>query len=330
MADIIDETPGESPSRKRIEKSADRTHAWLRDTLASRARNSEDVTDFNAEQLNGIRISDTTLFAAIPPLAAEEQHLYLADLSSMDEDGFLPHISGLALYSTASIDILPKQVMHLPRLGLQATNSPQDILKSLSLGIDLTTIVFGTTAAEDGIALSFDFSKTLPEENVTAPNRSDTRRPLGIDLWSSAHSTSLIPLTAKCTCYTCTHHHRAYITHLLSAKEMLAWTLLQLHNYHVLDTFFASIRSSIAAGTFAEDVKTFERTYEDDLPAATGEGPRTRGYQLKSMAGGQPKMNRKAYGRLEAVADARDGIAGPTDEQDATTFQERGFAEKMG
>lgn len=93
-------------------------------------------------------------------------------------------------------------------------------------------------------------------------------------MWSASYSTDLSPLVPGCGCYTCRNHHRAYIRHLLHAKEMLAWTLLQIHNYRTVDAFFDAVRESIRRGTFEEDVRTFERTYASALPEQTGQGPR--------------------------------------------------------
>ena len=61
--------------------------------------------------------------------------------------------------------------------------------------------------------------------------------PLGLDLWSPTYATDLSPLREGCECYACGSHHRAYVRHLLDAKEMLGWVLLQIHNHHTLDVF---------------------------------------------------------------------------------------------
>lgn len=55
---------------------------------------------------------------------------------------------------------------------------------------------------------------------------------------------------------------------------MLAWVLLQIHNHHVVDQFFAGIRTSIEKGTFEDDKVAFDRFYEPELPSAKGVGPR--------------------------------------------------------
>jgi queuine tRNA-ribosyltransferase len=89
---------------------------------------------------------------------------------------------------------------------------------------------------------------------------------------------------------------------------MLGWTLLQIHNHAVLDRFFEDVRASLAGGTFDEERAVFEETYESDLPAKTGAGPRVRGYHYKSEQG-QEKRNKSTYAKLvvENVSPARGG-----------------------
>lgn len=98
----------------------------------------------------------------------------------------------------------------------------------------------------------------------------------------------------------------------------------------MIDAFFDAVRASIARDSFEEDVKTFNRTYSATMPEKTGEGPRVRGYQMKSIGGGEPKKNPKAYGRLndaaQKLAEAESGIATPTG--DAVELERHGFAEK--
>jgi queuine tRNA-ribosyltransferase len=115
-------------------------------------------------------------------------------------------------------------------------------------------------------------------------------------MWSGDHAQSVTPLSIDCICYACTKHHRAFLQHLLSAKEMLGWVLIQLHNHAILTAFFAGIRASIQAGTFDTDVANFEAYYEPALPAKTGQGPRVRGYQFKSESHAKrEKKNPKAF-----------------------------------
>lgn len=297
VADVIS---NDAASVKRIEKSVDRTHAWLRDTVE--ARGQEETSP---------------LFASIPPLEPEKLSFYLSDM----EDDFRSQVSGLTVYTPATTLALSESLRHLPVICLSNPSTPQAVLSAIHTGIDMITVPFVTRASEHGIALCFSFPGSPESSN----------QPLGIDFWSSGHEKDLSPLSPGCECYACQRHHRAYLHHLLQANEMVAWTLLQIHNFTIIDSFFDNIRQSIERGTFEDDVKTFERAYESEMPELTGQGPRIRGYQAKSVGGGEPKRNPKAYGKLDdqvqKLAEAESGIATP--QGDAMEIEEHGLAKRV-
>ena len=271
-------------SPKRIEKSTDRTHAWLRDTLAREKDHSG---------------SKASLLASIPPVEKEQQSFYLKDCS----EDFVPNLAGLCFYSISSIEVVPDGVDHLPKTLIADLSSPQTILSAVALGFDLITVPLVSQTSEQGLAFCFNFPAVEDGQSM----------PLGLDMWPGTHAASLEALASGCKCYTCTKHHRAYVHHLLQVKEMLAWTLLQIHNFHVIESFFEAVRESIANGTFERDVVSFHRAYKSTLPEPSGRGPRVRGYQTKSFGGGEPKKNPKAYGRLDdqlqKAAEAQEGAA---------------------
>jgi queuine tRNA-ribosyltransferase len=246
----------------------DRTHAFTRDAL---------------EQLYGSSVAEdkkskTAYFAPVLPLDNAQQSLYLEDL----ESEFRDHLSGLALYESTSLSFIPENIGNLPRLLLSEPPTPHEILRDISLGADILTVPFIGTCSDAGIALDF----TFPAPSSTQESREP--QPLGIDLWSSEYAKDTSPFRQGCECYACRHHHRAYLNHLLAAKEMTAWVLLQLHNHHVMDQFFARIRDSIQRGTFEEDVHVFNRVYATALPNRTGEGPR---YVLCCLLYPSPRTN---------------------------------------
>ena len=293
-------------SVKRIEKSADRTHAWLRDAC---------------DQLSAHKNSSSVpaIFAAIPPIENVQQSLYLQDLA----EEYHHMLSGLAIYSSTTVVDLPHALFDLPRVCLSEQGSPHSILKDMALGVDLLCIPFVGSASDHGIALIFEFPGLK--------SATDVPRPLGIDLWSTESEASILPLSANCDCFTCTRYHRAYVHHLLHAKEMLAWTLLQIHNLSVMDRFFDACRKSIANGAFEEDVGLFTRRYETDMPARTGSGPRIRGFQTKSSGGHEAKKNERAWGRFDdaaqRTAEAESGVATP--EGDSRMLEDQGFAHRI-
>ncbi|GMG32442.1 unnamed protein product [Aspergillus oryzae] len=288
------------PGTKRQGKMVDRTHAF---------------TTYSTEQLYGDAVSEenrskTAYFAPILPLDNAQQTLYLEDL----EDELRRYISGLALYESASLSVVPESLGDLPRLLFSEPATPHDILREVSLGADLLTIPFLGDTSDAGMALDFVFP---PPSDAPATEP----KPLAIDLWAPTFTTDTAPLQEACQCYTCRNHHRAYIHHLLSAKEMLAWSLLQLHNLHTMDSFFAKIRESIEQGTFESDVQRFQRTYAPQLPEKTGEGPR---------GPNEPRRNPRAYGRLDIIekfAESQYSVATP--DTGAEGLEEHGFAKKL-
>ncbi|KAL2811314.1 tRNA-guanine transglycosylase family protein [Aspergillus granulosus] len=312
---LSDLTIGQTPGTKRRAKMVDRTHAF---------------TTHGTEALLGPALSEhsrsnAAYFAPILPLENTEQQIYLEDL----ETDLRPFISGLALYEPASLSIVPEELGGLPRLLFSGPTTPHDILRDVSLGADLLTIPFLSLASDTGLAFTFVFPSPSPANED--PKAASEPLSLADDLWSTSYATDTAPLDESCTCYTCQNHHRAYLHHLLSAKEMLAWTLLQIHNHHVMDMFFAAIRESIQRGTFETDFQTFQKTYAPEFPQATGQGPRLRGYKLPASGPSQPRRYPPAYGKLELAAEkyAASESAVATPDTGADGLEEHGFAEKV-
>ncbi|TVY44124.1 Queuine tRNA-ribosyltransferase accessory subunit [Lachnellula occidentalis] len=291
---LADVPHGSSPGTKRVAKMGDRTQEWVTELLKS--KNNEQAV----------------------------QYEYLNQLADELADG----ISGLAFYDSDLLPDMPATttLSRLPRLSLDEPSSPRQILRQVSLGMDIFTIPFIGFATEAGIALTFRFPRPVLEEPLISEGIGSSVLPLGIDMSSKAHTASLKPLSTACTCYTCTTHHRAFLQHLLSADEMLSWTLLQIHNSHVVSEFFISIRESVRNGKFGVDCDEFARTYESELPGKSGQGPRVRGYHFKSEGPGEPKKNKAAWGNLGNFGH---GVNGLIPDEPAGTLEDKGFAEKV-
>jgi len=254
IVSLADMPYGESAGSRRKQKMSTRTEKWTK----------EMVKVIKGRDSGGSSASRSCLFVPILPIDQEAQTLYLEMLGDELKDA-IDGIDGIALYEANSALIIPDNLAPLPRLAMTGANRPQDVLRDIRLGADICTITFINAATDAGIALDFIFpAHAKPAKRLT----------MGIDMWSAEHAVDLSPLTPDCKCYACQKHHRAYIQHLLSAKEMLAWVLLQIHNLQIMDDFFAGIRESIQRNTFDEDVATFEERYEAELPTKTGQGPR--------------------------------------------------------
>lgn len=275
---------------KRRDKMAGRTENWTRDLIAARKAM---VQEKGADK-------SFAIFAPFLPIERDLQSWYLEHLV----DEMKGDVSGIAVYDAFLLDDLPEELQELPKLSLHAPASPVEVLRQVRLGVDMLVIPFVNEATDAGIALDFTFPAPKKEAEAEGEEKevpASERRSLGVDMWDATLATSMTPLAEDCGCYACTSHSRAYIQHLLAAKEMLGWVLIQLHNHTVMSSFFAGVRSSIEAGTFEADVAAFEAYYETKLPAKTGQGPRVRGYQFRSDEHAKPgKKNPKPFKKFDA------------------------------
>ncbi|KAK2048905.1 tRNA-guanine transglycosylase [Colletotrichum somersetense] len=307
-----------SPVPKKLVRMAERTEEWTDAFLAPERR----------QAMKGSEVSVFAPVLAVPyPVQWEHLHHLAEDL--------IDSISGLAIYD---VDLLPdiednyEPLASLPRLSLQVPPTPQAILRQISLGADICTIPFINTISDAGVALSFTFPPPSTESRAILP--------LGEDMWSPENETSLKPLVEGCGCYVCTTHHRAFLHHLLNAKEMLGWTLLQIHNHHIMTEFFAGIRTTLAEGPsaekFEEQAKRFAAVYEPELPQGTGLRPRARGYHFKPDPY-PTRINPPAWEKFETGGEAvATGVGGLAVEGTETPLvpdvgslelEEKGFAE---
>lgn len=270
-----------TPPSKRLVRMVERTEEWVDQFLES------------TKPTEGERAS-----AVFAPVLSVEYPIQWDYLRHLAED-VIDSISGLAIYEPKLLaDILPnyEPLRPLPRFSVQPSKTPQEVLRQISLGIDLCVVPFINIVSDSGVAFTFEFP---PTKDAAAD-----RLPMGINMWSEEHATAIAPLTEGCQCYACTKHHRAYLRHLLNAKEMLGWSLLQIHNHHVMDQFFKGVRASLQNGTFEAAMERFTATYEAEFPEGTGERPRARGYHFKSEHG-QEKINKSTWVDVEATLAAQ-------------------------
>lgn len=302
-----------TPNSKRALRMAERTDEWMKDWFR----------DLDSDEV--LRPHGIATFAPVLPINYSIQWEYLERLS----EDLVPinQLSGLAIYDP---DVVPDMLNDyanlapLPRLSLSAPATPHHILRQVALGMDAFILPFINAVSDSGIAITF----TFPPPSSEVPLREDGTRtlPLGVDLSSDIYKASLAPLSPNCSCYACTKHHAAYIHHLLAAREMLGWTLLQTHNHAAMASFFDDVRATLAEGraTFDAALRRFTEVYEPSFPAGTGARPRARGYQFKTEDGAK-KLNKPAWGKLDGedkVSSEGDGTVHKDQEQGIENIQE--------
>ncbi len=108
--------------------------------------------------------------------------------------------------------------------------TPPQLLKMVALGVDMFDCVLPSRVARNGLVFTPDGPINLRNERFRAdPN----------------------PIVDGLENYTCRHFSRAYLRHLVLAEEMLAGTLLTLHNLHFYLDLMAQVRAHLEAGDFA-------------------------------------------------------------------------------
>jgi queuine tRNA-ribosyltransferase len=120
---------------------------------------------------------------------------------------------------------------HLPATRpryFMGAGTPIDLVHLVRAGIDLFDCVLPTRHARNGTL--FTSTGTLVIRHARHVN--DPR-----------------PLDTACECYTCCHFSRAYLRHLLLAREPLAVTLLTLHNVSYYQALMRDLRAAVAADT---------------------------------------------------------------------------------
>jgi queuine tRNA-ribosyltransferase len=119
---------------------------------------------------------------------------------------------------------------------LMGVGAPEDLVNGVLRGVDMFDCVLPTRLARHHTALTF--KKRL-------------------NLSNAAYTHDPAPINPDCSCYTCQHFSRAYLRHLILAKEMLAATLLSIHNIHTLLQLVRLMRSEIISGHFDDFAREF-------------------------------------------------------------------------
>jgi queuine tRNA-ribosyltransferase len=107
---------------------------------------------------------------------------------------------------------------------LMGVGTPDDLVNGVQRGIDIFDCVLPTRLARHHAAMT------------------QTGR---LNLVNAAYARDPHPIDETCDCFTCRNYSRAYLRHLIQAKEMLAATLLSIHNLRTLVRLMEEIRRAI-------------------------------------------------------------------------------------
>ena len=219
IAMAFDECPPHPATRQYMQNSVDRTTRWLERCKKEMARlNSLEDTINPHQMLFGINQGGT--FEDIRIEHAKR-------ISELDLNGYA--LGGLAVGESheAMYEVIEKTVPYLPLekpTYLMGVGTPANILEAVDRGVDFFDCVYPSRNGRHGHAYT-NFGK--------------------INLLNARFETDDKPIEEGCLCPACKHYSRAYIRHLLKAKEMLGLRLIVLHNLYFYNTMMEEIRAAI-------------------------------------------------------------------------------------
>jgi queuine tRNA-ribosyltransferase len=204
------------------ERAMERTHAWVERCVKAKTR------------------PDQALFGIVQGgIFPDLREASAKFISSLDLPGHA--IGGLSVGETkaemhAMLEVVtPILPTHKPRY-LMGVGSPEDLVNGILRGVDIFDCVLPTRLARHTSAMTF------------------TGR---MNLMNASYARDQRPIVEGCGCYTCSNFNRAYIRHLIVAKEMLAGTLISIHNIYTLLELVRQARQAILEHRYQAFAESF-------------------------------------------------------------------------
>ena len=219
IAMAFDECAPSKADRSYIENSVARTTRWLARCKAEMERLNRREDRVNPNQL----LFGINQGGVLDDVRKE----HAKEIRELDLDGYA--VGGLAVGETHEemYRILETVVPELPKekpTYLMGVGTPVNILEGVRRGIDF-------------------FDCVLPARNGRHGHVYTDRGKL--NLWNAKYERDMDPIDQECGCPACRHYSRAYIRHLLKAKEMLGMRLCVLHNLYYYNKLMERIRKAI-------------------------------------------------------------------------------------
>ncbi len=225
IAMAFDECPSSVAERRYVEDSVARTTRWLTRCKKEMERLNKLEDTINRKQLL-FGINQGAIFDDIRIDHAKR-------ISELGCDGYA--IGGLAVGESHEqmYHIIEETVPYLPKdkpIYLMGVGTPANILEAVERGVDFFDCVYPTRNGRHGHLYT---------------NQGK------INLFNAKYELDERPIEEGCTCPACRRYSRAYIRHLLKAKEMLGMRLCVLHNLYFYNTMMEEIRNALDEGRFA-------------------------------------------------------------------------------
>ena len=219
IAMAFDECPSSVAERSYVEHSVARTTRWLKRCKKEMKRLNGMETTINRKQML-FGINQGAIFDDIRVEHAKQ-------IAELDLDGYA--IGGLAVGESHEemYHILDVTVPHLPLekpTYLMGVGTPANILEGVERGVDFFDCVYPSRNGRHGHLYTNQGKMNLFNQKYERDSR---------------------PIEEGCQCPACRHYSRAYIRHLLKAKEMLGMRLCVLHNLYFYNTMMEEIREAL-------------------------------------------------------------------------------------
>ncbi len=226
IAMAFDECPSSVADKKYMANSVARTTRWLKRCKDEMARLNALPDTINPQQM---------LFGINQGGVYEDIRIeHAQQISELDLDGYA--VGGLAVGESHEemYRILDAVVPHLPQnkpTYLMGVGTPANILEAVERGVDFFDCVYPSRNGRHGHVYTNHGKMNL----FNAKYELDTR-----------------PIEEGCNCPVCRTYSRAYVRHLLKAKEMLGMRFCVLHNLYFYNKMMEEIREAIEAGRYKE------------------------------------------------------------------------------
>lgn len=224
IAMAFDECPSSVADRKYMTNSVERTTRWLKRCKDEMARLNSLPDTINPHQML-FGINQGGIYEDIRIAHAQQ-------IAELNLDGYA--VGGLAVGESHEemYRILDAVVPHLPEnkpTYLMGVGTPANILEAVDRGVDFFDCVYPSRNGRHGHVYTNHGKMNLFNAKYELDDR---------------------PIEEGCNCPACRNYSRAYIRHLLKAKEMLGMRLCVLHNLYFYNTMMEEIRDAIDAGEF--------------------------------------------------------------------------------
>lgn len=226
IAMAFDECPSSTAEKSYVKDSVERTTRWLK-------RSKAELNRLNA--MEGTINKNQMLFGINQGAIFEDLRMeHAKEIAQMDLDGYA--IGGLAVGESHDemYRIIEATVPYLPEnkpTYLMGVGTPANILEAVERGVDFFDCVYPSRNGRHGHVYT---------------NQGK------MNMFNARYELDEAPIQEGCTCPACRRYSRAYIRHLLKAKEMLGMRLCVLHNLNFYNTMMKEVRDAIDEKRFTE------------------------------------------------------------------------------